>query len=106
MCYVNWKGCERIFSRQIWCNIFLRQMCKNAVMIQYEGYLDWNRCGIKLSCPTLKCYVDWKVWDRKISRQICNSMLIRWDDKGWCHDLICGDILIGTDDNGCCYDQI
>jgi hypothetical protein len=54
----------------------------------------------------MKCYVDWKGCDRKISRPIWSTMWIRADDRGWCHDLIWGDIKIGTDFKWCCLDKI
>jgi hypothetical protein len=50
--------------------------------------------------------MDWEVCDRKISRTIWNTMWIRSDDRGWCHDLIWGVMWIGTDEKDCCHDQI
>jgi hypothetical protein len=59
-----------------------------------------------LSWPNWKCYVDWKGCDRKLSRQICITMLIRTDDREWCHDLIRGALWIGLEERECCHDLI
>jgi hypothetical protein len=65
-----------------------------------------TNCLIMLSWPNLKCYVDWKGCDRKLSLSIRSTMWVSTYDKGWCHDLILCDIRIETDVIWCCLVQI
>jgi hypothetical protein len=57
-----------------------------------------------LSWLNWKCLVDWKGYDKKLSRQIWSTMLIRRDDSGWCHDQIWDALWIGTYETECCHD--
>jgi hypothetical protein len=36
----------------------LEQMIQDDVLTKFEVPSDWNRCGIMLCKPNLKCYVD------------------------------------------------
>jgi hypothetical protein len=96
LCYVNWEGYDMKHSRQIWITMWI-------ITDEKRWYIDiiWGALWIgkyseiMLSCPTWKCYVDWKGYDRKLSRPIWNNMWNGEDDKGWCLELIWGDIWIG-----------
>jgi hypothetical protein len=49
-----------------------------------------------LSWPQWKCNLDWKGCDRKHSRRMWSTMLIRRDDTEWRLDLIWGALWIRT----------
>jgi hypothetical protein len=95
--YVDWKGWHRKLSRKIWSNIWIRTD-------DVGWYLDligdalWigTICLIMLSWHNLKCYVDWKWCDRKLSRQIWSNIWIRTDDGGLYFHLIWDALWIGT----------
>jgi hypothetical protein len=106
-CCVDWNACDRKLSWTIWCTMLIRTDDRRW------GYdLIWGAVWIgadsliMLSWPNLKCYVNWKGCNRKLSQQIWNNLWIITDDRGWCHDVIWVDMWIGTDDIGCCLDQI
>jgi hypothetical protein len=68
--------------------------------------VDCNRCEPMLLWYLLKCNLDWKECDKKISRPIWSTIWIRTDDRGWRLELIWGDIWIGTHVKGCCLGKI
>jgi hypothetical protein len=106
-CSVDWKWCDRKLSRPIWNNMWIRTddiiWCHDLIWGALWTAAD---CEIMLSWLNLKCYVDWKGCDRKLSRLIWRNLRNNTDDIGWCHDLIWGDMWIWTDDIWCCLNQI
>jgi hypothetical protein len=85
---VDCKECYRKLSRLIWSTMWIRS--------DDIGWCHDLSCGalwieknsvIFMSQPNKKCYVDWKICDRKLSRRIWCTMWIRSCDGGWCHDL-------------------
>jgi hypothetical protein len=98
MCYVDWKGCDKTLSRTDWSTMWIRTDDRECCHDLIWGAL-WigSYSVIMLSRPNLKCYVDRKGCDRKISLSIRSTIWIITHDKGWCHDLNFGDIRIGTD---------
>jgi hypothetical protein len=106
-CYMDWKGCDRKLSRPIWCNMRIRTVDRGWCYDLIWGAI-WTAadCEIMLSWLSLKCYVDWKGCDIKISRSIGWHLRVSTDDIGWCNDLIWGDMWIGIYSIWCCLDQI
>jgi hypothetical protein len=97
---VDWKGCDRMISRQIWNTMWN----KADDLIWGEMWIgrDYIVCchdQFNVLCGLEKC-------DRKLSRTTWSTMWIKTDDRGWCHDLIWHDIWIGTDIKECCLDQM
>jgi hypothetical protein len=83
MCYVDWEGYDRELSRQIWINMWIITDEKRLYFDIIWGALWIGRiCEIMLSCPNMKCYVDWKGCDRKLSRPIWSTMWNGRDNKG------------------------
>jgi hypothetical protein len=106
-CYVDWKWCDRKLSQPIWSIMWIRTDDRGWCNDLIWGAL-WTTadCELMLSWINLKCYVDWKGCDRKISRPIWRNLRIKSEDLGWCHDLIWGGMWIGIDDIWCCLNQI
>jgi hypothetical protein len=76
------------FHDQFWSTIWIRSDDKGWCHDVIWGalWIDTNS-GIMLSLPYMKCYVDWKIFDRKLSRPIWCTMWFRSSDRGWCHDV-------------------
>jgi hypothetical protein len=105
-CNLGWNVCDRNFSPPTWITMWIRSDDKGWCHDVIWGAL-WieTDSGILLWLPNMKCYLDWKICDRKLSRPIWYTMWIRSDDGGWCHDLIWGDMWIGEYDKGCSLHQ-
>jgi hypothetical protein len=52
--------------------------------------------NIWMCLDQIKCYMEWKVCDKKFSRPIWSTIWNRTDDGEWCHDLIWGAFWIGA----------
>jgi hypothetical protein len=90
MCYMDLKGCDRDFSRQIWSSIWIKsdELESNHDLIL--GDILIRKCVIWCCLDQINWYVDSNVCDRKHSRPIWCIMWISSDDTGWCLDQIWG----------------
>jgi hypothetical protein len=89
-CYVDWKGCDRKFSRPIWSTMWNITDDKGWCHDIIWGDIWIGQILSMLSCPNLKCSVDWNVCDRKLSRPICCNMWFKTYDTRWSLDRILG----------------
>jgi hypothetical protein len=78
------KVTRRVSSSGIWRRVVISQKT-----------LLFKTTAVRTSNPT---------WDRKFSRQIWSTMLIRTDDRWCCHELIWGALWIGADLEECSHD--